>query len=131
MFTVESGDRTIAHTGKVVHCCLSSCRSYQFSGSEAFPALCVSVCCALQAILKDYVTREATSSNLAINIKTDISGDGVEHFLRMVGEDKHPLFISTPCDTHATSFALLLQMLKGCRHLEESSCKRKWTTANI
>ena len=29
--------------------------------------------------------REATASNLAINIKTDISTEGVEHFLRMVG----------------------------------------------
>ena len=37
------------------------------------------------AILKDYVTREATSKNLAIDIKTDISTEGVEHFLRMVG----------------------------------------------
>lgn len=37
------------------------------------------------AILKDYVTREATSKNLTIDIKTDISSDGVEHFLRMIG----------------------------------------------
>ena len=39
--------------------------------------------------MKDYVTREATSSNLAIDIKTDISSDGVEHFLRMVGENSN------------------------------------------
>jgi hypothetical protein len=66
----------------------------------------LSVSVALQAILKDYVTREATSSNLAINIKTDISSDGVEHFLRMVGEDAPALIrhaCPRRCDTHATA----------------------------